>query len=69
MKKCFQSDRFLAIIFLTALALTGPACSRYPLANMTRITLVGLTGFLMTLKLQLNQRSGKALSHYRERGT
>jgi hypothetical protein len=50
MKKYFQSDWFIAILFLTALALTGPACSRYPLVNMIGIALVGLAGFVMTMK-------------------
>jgi hypothetical protein len=50
MKKYFPSDWFIAILFLIALALTGPACSQYPLANMIGIALIGLDGFVMTMK-------------------
>jgi hypothetical protein len=50
MKKNFQSDWFLAILSLTGVALTGSVGSWYPLANMTGIALVGLAGFLMTMK-------------------
>ena len=50
MKKYFQSDWFIAILFLIALALTGPAYSPYPLANTIGIALVGLAGFMVTMK-------------------
>ena len=48
MKRYINFHWFLALLFLTGIALTGSGSSWFPWANMSGIVLIGLSGLLCT---------------------